>query len=136
MEQPPLGGCVLKLCAGRKLWRIPAAAFRRLCVETALSPFKRSRRTSAAFRRLCVETAMRLRYLVPTAQPPLGGCVLKRYVEVQKIVKQPAAFRRLCVETLFGGHFFSCRLAAAFRRLCVETGNYYDLLAAQGNSRL
>ena len=34
------------------------------------------------------------------SQPPLGGCVLKRHLEVKPDIKMdPAAFRRLCVET-------------------------------------
>ena len=55
-------------------------------------------------------------------QPPLGGCVLKLYMNSNEHKHAyPAAFRRLCVETAI---FSYCRFAvipAAFRRLCVET---------------
>ena len=57
LDQPPSGGCVLKLreCVFRPLRSLPAA-FRRLCVET-IQPSDRERNVfPAAFRRLCVET--------------------------------------------------------------------------------
>ena len=58
------------------------------------------------------------------AQPPLGGCVLKRYVLYElNWNTQPAAFRRLCVETVLRRIGCRCLFPAAFRRLCVET-NY------------
>ncbi len=56
-----------------------SAAFRRLCVETAVMLIIDALLDSAAFRRLCVETA-RSRNADPRIprQPPLGGCVLKQ----------------------------------------------------------
>ena len=79
------------------------------------------------------------------AQPPSGGCVLKRAGDLwDSLQRLPAAFRRLCVETSLtycitiqqnqppsGGcvlkpkyNFLPPNLykPAAFRRLCVETG--------------
>ena len=60
--------------------RAMPAAFRRLCVETWLTPYRYRQRQPAAFRRLCVETAR------------LHRVGVRLY---------PAAFRRLCVETFF-----------------------------------
>ena len=55
------------------------AAFRRLCVETLLENRLILRVCPAAFRRLCVETyAFDVVYRQISAQPPSGGCVLKR----------------------------------------------------------
>ena len=58
-------------------------------------------RLPAAFRRLCVETAIKGFYLKSVeTQPPSGGCVLKpRSSLIRSIREAPAAFRRLCVET-------------------------------------
>ena len=55
----------------------------------------------AAFRRLCVETAIFAAQIGQAqTQPPSGGCVLKRTDRAaNRIAGQPAAFRRLCVET-------------------------------------
>ena len=80
-SQPPSGGCVLKLTnKGSGYTSAPPAAFRRLCVETALYTDSILYWAPAAFRRLCVET--------PYFQP--------NFVKLS-----PAAFRRLCVETIF-----------------------------------
>ena len=69
--QPPLGGCVLKPVISRaaNVGAYPAA-FRRLCVETALC---------AGGRSTC------------NAQPPLGGCVLKlwRFHNERRARNQP-----------------------------------------------
>ena len=55
-------------------------------------------------------------------QPPSGGCVLKRHLEVKPDIKMDAAaFRRLCVETGIPARPKRPTKAAAFRRLCVET---------------
>ena len=56
-NQPPSGGCVLKLKKVPPINTVLVpAAFRRLCVETiSLQPL-RIRLLPAAFRRLCVET--------------------------------------------------------------------------------
>ena len=79
MSQPPSGGCVLKRdCNWLRCQSLTPAAFRRLCVETAMGKRSRRRRRPAAFRRLCVET------LTKAAIP---------------FSVFPAAFRRLCVET-------------------------------------
>ena len=82
--QPPSGGCVLKHAVffGGQIDKGPAA-FRRLCVETALYDARRQ---------------------IRPAQPPSGGCVLKPAGGRQHPRPPgPAAFRRLCVET---GHEF------------------------------
>ena len=80
LNQPPSGGCVLKLenIGAAAEWLRPAA-FGRLCVETAVFKAELSGRTPAAFGRLCVETAS-VTILTPNlrAQPPSGGCVLKQ----------------------------------------------------------
>ena len=122
--QPPSGGCVLKLfilvtlvkhfgpaafrrlCVETALYcpcfpiRRPAA-FRRLCVETLQPYIKSDWRCPAAFRRLCVETSdSKTCWMGGSTQPPSGGCVLKLWSQNHASPKrQPAAFRRLCVET-------------------------------------
>ena len=55
-SQPPSGGCVLKPPILSFLCLLAAAAFRRLCVETAGSVRAVGAMPPAAFRRLCVET--------------------------------------------------------------------------------
>mgnify|MGYP001641201058 CR=1 FL=1 len=56
-DQPPSGGCVLKLDDDiRILHQVDPAAFRRLCVETATKSKPVTDFVPAAFRRLCVET--------------------------------------------------------------------------------
>ena len=57
VDQPPSGGCVLKL--------------------TRLSTFPTFGRP-AAFRRLCVETHSSMKIRRYSDQPPSGGCVLKQ----------------------------------------------------------
>ena len=55
--QPPSGGCVLKPSRLlRLLFRVCAAAFGRLCVETGYVGQNLHCWTAAAFGRLCVET--------------------------------------------------------------------------------
>ena len=56
IDQPPLGGCVLK-------------------PQTPVWPTRSP--NPAAFRRLCVETFGLSEYRFSAIQPPLGGCVLK-----------------------------------------------------------
>ena len=78
------------------------AAFRRLCVETAVLVERYSPHQPAAFRRLCVETRLYDVDYHEDEQPPSGGCVLKPdNTESQTQGSPPAAFRRLCVETIF-----------------------------------
>ena len=58
-NQPPSGGCVLKLrCALRLPPLTHPAAFRRLCVETCAPIWGQNVSVPAAFRRLCVETSV------------------------------------------------------------------------------
>ena len=80
VNQPPSGGCVLKhsVIHRRCFWPIPAA-FRRLCVETRLKLNRRNPYgVPAAFRRLCVETTSHKKSAAALEiQPPSGGCVLK-----------------------------------------------------------
>ena len=131
---------------GARLLREAPAAFRRLCVETVCDKAEEEGwEKPAAFRRLCVETLTKTTALSPlSAQPPLGGCVLKRPTAVSAfrrvfqpplggcVLKHsspfskqpaipPAAFRRLCVETVMMRLALSVAYPAAFRRLCVET---------------
>ena len=79
LVQPPSGGCVLKLKTSKRgLGVTYAAAFGRLCVETALIWLLRWYFLAAAFGRLCVET---IRSFINRGMP------------------DAAAFGRLCVET-------------------------------------
>ncbi len=58
-NQPPSGGCVLKLILMlRYLMTYFPAAFGRLCVETNLLQCRQCLRLPAAFGRLCVETLL------------------------------------------------------------------------------
>ena len=122
------------------------AAFRRLCVETALaeSPktdgtqppsggcvLKRENMDKYGFGRSqppsggCVLKQMFEQSQVTTySQPPSGGCVLKqKLINLKQQLKDPAAFRRLCVETHDQAMRRLYALPAAFRRLCVETNS-------------
>ena len=82
---------MLKLVIGFYPYRaIGPAAFRRLCVETAVKRSSISTTIPAAFRRLCVETGSLSILLFGVAQPPSGGCVLKR---VYKIHTAPYIFQ-------------------------------------------
>ena len=56
----------------------PAAAFGRLCVETAIESFEMTLIGAAAFGRLCVETSVLNAPSNLGKQPPSGGCVLKQ----------------------------------------------------------
>ena len=105
-----------------RLLREAPAAFRRLCVETAMVEPKYWKPLPAAFRRLCVETNFSASACLTAAQPPSGGCVLKPFKKAA-IFRQPlpAAFRRLCVETWPTWKPCTEFYPAAFRRLCVET---------------
>ena len=78
-EQPPSGGCVLKLLNGN-YWKVEskAAAFGRLCVETNVLTKQDYLNLAAAFGRLCVETMRAIKL---------------------ELMQQAAAFGRLCVET-------------------------------------
>ena len=78
-NQPPSGGCVLKLLKSQVFLMLkPPAAFGRLCVET-------------------LDLSDKSSY---NAQPPSGGCVLKLLINRSNIMSiEPAAFGRLCVET-------------------------------------
>ena len=78
-NQPPSGGCVLKLGLFSTFGHLALpAAFGRLCVETLLKLYGRNCQKPAAFGRLCVETT---------------ACL---YLPLDWV---PAAFGRLCVET-------------------------------------
>ena len=56
-----------------------AAAFGRLCVETANEIEWQFEQGAAAFGRLCVETTSVPPVTSGNKQPPSGGCVLKQY---------------------------------------------------------
>ena len=81
--QPPSGGCVLKLAGNNSLkllfW---PAAFGRLCVETDIDGYFWPSKLPAAFGRLCVETMRDA---------------------ISRSISNPAAFGRLCVETMRHG---------------------------------
>ena len=100
-NQPPSGGCVLKLVpvanSAPKNNQPPSGG----CVLKPIveigccSPYN-----PAAFRRLCVETLILSDFIRNFSQPPSGGCVLKHHdINGQQSHTDPAAFRRLCVET-------------------------------------
>ena len=102
LNQPPLGGCVLK----QGIWSdnhglILPAAFRRLCVETFAKP-KDCKVTDQPPLGGCVLKLLSTsNYFKLNLQPPLGGCVLKPiFWVITAFFVGPAAFRRLCVETL------------------------------------
>ena len=132
MGQPPSGGCVLKLynqpiCS----YRISAAAFGRLCVETSVKSKWRAVSGAAAFGRLCVETSLIATPITAISQPPSGGCVLKHQAfSADRKSDCAAAFGRLCVETS-SPSIRRIQGAAAFGRLCVETislkGGFYEI---------
>ena len=77
-QQPPLGGCVLKL-------PICLAIFTADCQPPL----------GGCVLKHGADNIM----LESEEQPPLGGCVLKRRKPVPANLRRPAAFRRLCVET-------------------------------------
>ncbi len=80
-----------------------AAAFGRLCVETATCGHRIGCLMAAAFGRLCVETISAGELYQVGEQPPSGGCVLKHEVKAKlKAHTGAAAFGRLCVETIIG----------------------------------
>ena len=90
-NQPPLGGCVLKLITLNTFNHFGSpAAFRRLCVETRNSPKNNAFARPAAFRRLCVETLNLLCNIKQGFQPPLGGCVLKRFRDKLVVFARPS----------------------------------------------
>ncbi len=121
-----------------------SAAFRRLCVETALMLRPSAVGPSAAFRRLCVETKIVIDANGIGAQPPSGGCVLKQNHHALNVgrVRQPPSGGCVLKPDIGGLRFkirpqppsggcvlklrVFCRfnpwdVSAAFRRLCVET---------------
>ena len=132
-NQPPSGGCVLKLSAARKpAPTTPPAAFGRLCVETNRKIRSRSNRPQPpsggcvlkhAFGGDCPQSALQppsggcvlkliFRHFVGGyyIQPPSGGCVLKLVNQSQCLLMiKPAAFGRLCVETGYVGQNLHCR---------------------------
>ena len=100
-DQPPSGGCVLKLpmTGGSPAVGSPAA-FGRLCVETEYGN-SIIRMVSQPPSGGCVlkRSVGHYQYKWLT-QPPSGGCVLKqRHLRINVGVCFPAAFGRLCVET-------------------------------------
>ena len=102
VDQPPSGGCVLKLRIFHPLQLLhQSAAFGRLCVETDLGGYGDVLELSAAFGRLCVETAKLWFCSDPNTRS--------------------AAFGRLCVETSAASAAPTVICSAAFGRLCVET---------------
>ena len=101
-----------------------AAAFGRLCVETACSAYFSASAHMQPPSGGCVLKLydMENNFVVLRGQPPSGGCVLKLSIFlIWSTEWKAAAFGRLCVETsLWGRGSRNCR-AAAFGRLCVET---------------
>ena len=79
-QQPPSGGCVLKLLNHRKQVKSDGAAtFGWLCVETAIHCMLACSRSAATFGWLCVETGANIEH---------------------KFQEQAATFGWLCVETI------------------------------------
>ena len=80
MNQPPSGGCVLKL-------------------DIFVQPFGETTQPPSGG---CVLKRQQSVYLNKRqSQPPSGGCVLKQSSFLNGLkTDDPAAFRRLCVETL------------------------------------
>ena len=75
--QPPLGGCVLKLCRFDDFMGYLPAAFRRLCVETAYPNTIRRWHRQPPLGGCVLKQAARPYSPPSLLQPPLGGCVLK-----------------------------------------------------------
>ena len=126
-EQPPSGGCVLKLVIIQSLNKPQyAAAFGRLCVETDKLSFYKKQPiqqppSGGCVLKHCPATNSEVEY----EQPPSGGCVLKQHNDEHLMhYKNAAAFGRLCVETNSNNLDFSGAPAAAFGRLCVETPQF------------
>ena len=71
-NQPPSGGCVLKLSFKNnyRAWKWPAA-----------------------FGRLCVETETVKKTAEQGSQPPSGGCVLKRLRHIGRAQRWPSRLR-------------------------------------------
>ncbi len=87
--QPPSGGCVLKLFAFSikfiSLWQPPSGG----CVlkqQPVQQPVQAQ--AAAAFGRLCVETALVATKPFCALQPPSGGCVLKQSEFYEKVAKE------------------------------------------------
>ena len=104
-EQPPSGGCVLKLDAknfdGGNAKQPPSGG----CVLKLHNlPSLCSGENAATFGWLCVETSQSIAVAVKRcSQPPSGGCVLKRQMITPTAVSLNAAtFGWLCVETCEG----------------------------------
>ena len=106
-------------------------------LKLAEVPGELHEQAAAAFGRLCVETASACSLATPSLQPPSGGCVLKQASAKPRCRwLQAAAFGRLCVETGFSPCRLRRMLAAAFGRLCVETRAQYCGGNIEGGSRL
>ena len=97
-----------------------------------VSPLATVRRAfPAAFRRLCVETANLISAIVPVAQPPSGGCVLKLTAcqsSTPPLLQPPSGGCVLKLKARIAE--WEAKSPAAFRRLCVET--YIAIFAANG----
>ena len=78
-DQPPLGGCVLKLEEAKTQFVVSDQPPLGGCVlKQNAKKVLRGLYNPAAFRRLCVETASGgVQTSSMGDQPPLGGCVLK-----------------------------------------------------------
>ena len=116
INQPPSGGCVLKLINVKKKFygtnQPPSGG----CVLKLIRPYRP--------------------YLF-FYQPPSGGCVLKQgYSEGASKGYEPAAFGRLCVETFLSIDDCLKTAPAAFGRLCVETKSVTERIDKRNASRL
>ena len=101
-EQPPSGGCVLKLPVCTEAVVIKLQPPSGGCVlKQEMDENKGYSIDTAAFRRLCVETIKIYNCRFITFQPPSGGCVLKLIIHRMSVKNFSAAFRRLCVETRY-----------------------------------
>ena len=102
LNQPPLGGCVLKPMRGSHFAKAAIQPPLGGCV-LKLSPLGRMSRRIRRQPPLggCVLKRQFAAFVTDMLnQPPLGGCVLKLITADQNRRRvTPAAFRRLCVET-------------------------------------
>ena len=90
---------------------------------------------AAAFGRLCVETRISRDNIAIGAQPPSGGCVLKRGLCLCIGTAASAAFGRLCVETVWLSMEFSPRSQPPSGG-CVLKQNHKEEFVRQFDSRL
>ena len=159
-NQPPSGGCVLKLSAARKpAPTTPPAAFGRLCVETNRKIRSRSNRPQPPSGGCVLKPITADAFGNGLVQPPSGGCVLKHAFGgdcPQSALQPPSGgcVLKLIFRHFVGGYYIQppsggcvlkqrCAQAAsaggqpaAFGRLCVETRESISMSVDDKASRL